>query len=110
VTDPDAMVYESEVKGRERGYALWRRDRPAVEIGMALIFPAEVVSWGNPAVVEDLKKRYQDWQQLGRPGLADYGISFYPAEIACPPPGANEWAVKRKSGTTVFSLKGKANS
>jgi protein-L-isoaspartate(D-aspartate) O-methyltransferase len=105
IADRDAMVYESEVEGHERGYAIWRRERTASGVGMAMIFPSEVVSWGDASVASDLIGHYRAWQQLGKPGLADYAISFYPADMKRPPPGDNEWEVKRKSGSTVFSLK-----
>lgn len=107
VSDKDAMVYLSDVKGRERGYAIWRREKQINDSGVAVMFPNEVIHWGNPKIAGEIGDRYREWVSLGKPSLADYEVRFYPTGLECPSLSGHSYEVKRKSGSTVFSLKNK---
>lgn len=104
VSDKDAMVYQSDVKGRERGYAIWRREKQINDSGVAVMFPDDVIHWGNPKIAEGIGVRYREWVSQGKPGLADYEVRFYPTGMECPSLAGHSYEVKRKSGSTVFSL------
>ncbi|MDI6739463.1 MAG: hypothetical protein QME74_03770, partial [Candidatus Edwardsbacteria bacterium] len=105
VSNSDAMVYESDVKEHERGYAIWHVEKEISQSGVAVVFLRDVIAWGNPQAADMIIEGYKAWESLGKPGLADYQLSFYPAGMAAPHLTDKEWAVSRKSGTTVFSLK-----
>ncbi|MCD6277375.1 protein-L-isoaspartate O-methyltransferase [candidate division WOR-3 bacterium] len=104
ITEPEALVYESGIKGHERGYALWHKDKDLSKSGIVVLFPDEIVLWGNKEIEKKISRRFEEWKNLGEPGLRDYEIAFYPNETIAPL-SKNQWSVPRRRGTTIFSLK-----
>jgi len=111
LTDDNAMVYVSDTKNYERGYSLWHTQKEMDKNGLVIIFPKEIISFGNKATTEFLIDSFTYWKELGEPGIQDYDLLFYPSEIKCDLKQNNNgggWVVQRKSGTTVFNLREKS--
>ena len=104
LTDENAMTYVSDIKNRERGYALWHTGKEANKHGLAVIFPREIISFGNEATTKMLIDSFNYWKQLGEPGIDDYEISFYPTGVNYVSK-EDGWVIPRKHGITVFNLK-----
>ena len=105
ISSEDAMVYNSDIEGHESGYALWHRDIKTINSGLTVLFPKEILSFGNQEVNEQLLAAYTKWKHLNKPGLKNYKIAFFPDKNIYTQSSENEWIVKRKKGITVFSVK-----
>lgn len=103
VSNEDAIMYESEVSGRENGYGLWHSVLKTSDNGLVVLFSNEIVSWGSESVVEKYLSSFKKWKSLNFPSLENYSIEFYPENINSTPE-ENGYIVNRKYGKTVFRL------
>lgn len=104
INDDDAVLYESEAEGRRSGYGLWHTETVVANSGFAVMFPNEIVVWGNNEISERLLTYYHRWKDLGEPSLDRYTIEFFPQHVTNTSLG-EQFAVKRKNGFTVFAIR-----
>lgn len=103
ISNDDAIMYESHVKGRENGYGLWHSVLKTSENGLIILFQKEIVSWGSETIVEKYVSFYRKWKELNFPSLENYIVEFYPENFDFKFDG-DGYLVKRKYGNTIFKL------
>ncbi|HCP16667.1 TPA: hypothetical protein DIT23_03805 [candidate division WOR-3 bacterium] len=103
LSNEDAIMYESDVKGRENGYGLWNTLLKSSDNGLVILFDDEIVSWGSESVVERYISCYKKWKEFNSPELEDYTVEFYP-EGNLSIGDEKVFKIKRKYGTTLFKL------
>uniref|UniRef100_A0A7C3J745 Protein-L-isoaspartate O-methyltransferase n=1 Tax=candidate division WOR-3 bacterium TaxID=2052148 RepID=A0A7C3J745_UNCW3 len=103
ISNDDAIMYESDVKGRENGYGLWNTILKSSDNGLIILFNDEIVSWGSEKLVERYISFYKRWKELNSPEIGDYIVEFYP-ENNLSIEDDKVFQIKRKYGTTLFKL------
>ncbi len=103
ISNDDAIMYESDVKGRENGYGLWNTILKNSDNGLIILFNDEIVSWGSEKLVERYISFYKRWKELNSPEIGDYIVEFYP-ENNLSIEDDKVFQIKRKYGTTLFKL------
>jgi len=75
------------------------------EKGAILIERDKLVLYGDESLYQDLKNLYGQWEKLGRPGLSDWRLEFFPhdraPEIA---EGGRAWVIERKFSKEIVRL------
>jgi protein-L-isoaspartate(D-aspartate) O-methyltransferase len=59
--------------------------------------------WKDPSLARELDRYYQEWDDLGRPGIGDYRISFRPVEQDCER-AACGWVIERRFYRELVNL------
>jgi len=59
--------------------------------------------WKDPALARELDRYYQDWDDLGRPGIGAYRVSFRPVEQECDR-AAGGWVIERRFYRELVTL------
>ncbi|MEO0288018.1 MAG: protein-L-isoaspartate O-methyltransferase [candidate division WOR-3 bacterium] len=103
ISNDDAIMYESDIKGRESGYGLWHSVLKTSDNGLVILFSNEIISWGSESVVEKYVSFYKKWKELNCPSLENYSIEFFPENVAFSSE-EDDYTVNRKYGRTVFRL------
>lgn len=81
---------------------LYDEEKGAIEIEVR---EAKLALYGDEILYYDLKKLYDRWEELGRPGLADWRLEFFPRDQAPETPEAKRtWAIERKFSKEIIKL------
>ncbi|MGQ9601612.1 MAG: methyltransferase domain-containing protein [Candidatus Bipolaricaulia bacterium] len=81
---------------------LYDEEKGAIEIEVR---EAKLALYGDEILYYDLKKLYDRWEELGRPGLADWRLAFFSRDQAPEIPEAKRtWAIERKFSKEIIKL------
>jgi len=65
----------------------------------------KITLYGDEALYQDLKSLYEQWEELGRPGLSDWRLEFFPHDHAPEiPEGDKVWVIERKFSKEIIRL------
>jgi len=102
VSNPNAMLYESDRDGFESGYAIWNRTGGVREMGFTVMFRDRILKWGSEKSSESLSRSYSEWIDLGKPGLEDYTV-YFSRDKGNMPAGCRNY-IERKNGITWYEI------
>ncbi|MDY6786585.1 MAG: hypothetical protein SVK54_00490, partial [candidate division WOR-3 bacterium] len=102
VSNPNAMLYESDREGFESGYAIWNRTGGVNEMGFTVMFRNSILKWGSEKSAESLSRSYKEWIDMGKPGLEDYTVYFSTKTGNMPDKCRNY--IERKNGITWYEI------
>jgi hypothetical protein len=103
ITEPCFRAFKAEkTAGRPHEdyfFGLWDQDRQS----LALVRDDYLISHGNASAREQLLARVRQWTHLGMPGAASFRLQVHPHDD---PVAAreNQWIVKRRDSTFLWSL------
>jgi protein-L-isoaspartate(D-aspartate) O-methyltransferase len=65
----------------------------------------KIALYGDGTLYQDLKKLYDQWEELGRPGFPDWRLEFFPRDHALEiPEGERTWVIERKFSKEIVKL------
>ncbi|MFO8061563.1 MAG: protein-L-isoaspartate O-methyltransferase [bacterium] len=102
VSNPNAMLYESDRDGFESGYAIWTRTGGVKEMGFTVMFRDSILKWGSEKSAESLSRSYSEWIDMGKPGLGHYTVYFSTKTGNMPEKCRNY--IERKNGITWYDI------
>jgi len=75
--------------------------------GVAIKFKEDRIAlYGEESLYQDLKSLCKHWEEMGKPGLSDWQLEFFPRNRAREiPEGEMAWTIERKFSTEIAVLK-----
>jgi protein-L-isoaspartate(D-aspartate) O-methyltransferase len=95
-------LFMAIANGRACWNGLYDEEKGAIEIEVR---EAKIALYGDETLYHDLKKLYDQWEELGRPRLSDWRLWFFlPDQAPKIPEGEQIWAIKRKFSKEIIKL------
>ncbi len=75
------------------------------EKGIISVKEDKLVLYGDHSLYQDLKILCEQWERLGKPGLSDWQLEFFPRDRAPEiPEGERAWVIERKFSREIVRL------
>ena len=84
------------------GFGLWDESKGAIVVRLK---EGKLALYGDESLYHDLKGLYEQWEGLGRPGLSEWRLEFFPHNHAREiPEGERAWVIERKFSQEIVTL------